>query len=281
MTQKQEIINQINTIPSMPLTIVKLGNLLSDPATELEDIAKTIQYDPGFTANVLKLANSAQLGFPKLVGSLKEAVIRIGTHRIFQITVANSLKPLMDKSVPGYNLEDGDFWRHSVAVAVATEKVASMCPKIPADSFTAGLLHDVGKLVMAKFIEQKKNDFKEYDKKNLSFDAKEKKIIGVDHPEVGAVILENWKLPDALVDAVRNHHKPENSTINQVLVDQVHIADAICLSGGLGAGDDGLQYELSSDAVDRLNFNENKMEEVLCDTISEMKKFEKLMKAAK
>lgn len=280
MIDKQEIISQVNMLPSMPTTVVQMGRILSDPETEIEDIVEVVQYDPGFTANVLKLANSAFLGFPRQVGSLKEAVIRIGTHKVYQIAVANTLKPLMNRDIKGYELASGEFWRHSIAVAVAAEEITRMTVKTGADSFTGGLLHDVGKLIVSNYLQENREKFEEKKKNIESFDAAEKELLGVDHAEVGATVLERWNIPEPLIDAVRFHHQPRKAKRNQVTVDQIHVGDAICLSAGIGIGSDELQYQIASDSVERLSLSSEDIQMVMSRTLEKMSDFEKLLTVA-
>jgi putative nucleotidyltransferase with HDIG domain len=277
MSIKQMIVDSAETMPPMPDAVVKMGNLLSDPDTEIEDIVKVIQFDPGFTANVLKLANSALLGFPSQVGSLNDAVIRIGTQKIFQIMVANSLKPVMNRDLSGYGLHSADFWEHSIAVAVTAEDIASTCPKTMADSFTAGLLHDVGKLIISDFIAKEHGRFEADMDEDMSFDSMENRMFGVDHAEIGAIVLEKWKFPQSLVDIARFHHHPDKAVENQMVVDQVHVADLICLCAGIGAGYDGLKYGLSCEALERLSLDDIKMEAILCRTLDSMEEFKGLL----
>lgn len=276
MIEKKDILDKIEHLPPMPGTIIKLGTLLGNPETELEDIAKVIQYDPGFTADVLKLSNSAYFGFTRQVGSVKEALMRIGTLKTFRIAVAKNLYPLMNKEMEGYNMESGGFWKHSAAVAIAAELLAQHSKNSTEDSFTAGLLHDAGKLIMADYIKNERESFYGEDREVKPFDLLEKDITGINHAEIGADILEKWKFPEPLVVAARFHHNPDNAGEYQSLVDQVHVADAICLSAGLGTGDDGLQYRLSQDSVNRLNLDENGIQEVICKTVDKLKDFEKL-----
>jgi len=274
---RSQIIAHTHMIPPMPATLVKMGNLLSDPKTSLEEIVSAIQYDPGFTANVLKMANSAFMGFSRQVGSLKEALIRIGTQKVFQIAVANTVHPIMGKALEGYNLESGDFWRHSIAVAVTAQNIAHQRPQAGGDGFTAGLLHDIGKLVLSLFMHSESASFKTFNEFELPFDAAEKAFFGIDHAQVGADILGKWNFPEAFEKSVEFHHNPPEDGSAGELADIIHIADALCLSGGLGTGSDGLQYHLCPVSVKRLGLDHDAIERILCQTLEKMKKFEELI----
>lgn len=120
-TKLKEILAKVDSFPAMPDAGTKLLVLLEEPDTAVSEIEEILRYDPGLTANVLKLANSAYFGIPSKIGSLKQAVILLGLKRLIQLVVASCVSAVMDKSVAGYDLPAGDLWRHSVAVSIAAE----------------------------------------------------------------------------------------------------------------------------------------------------------------
>ncbi len=276
MSLRTKIIINAKAIPTMSSTIVKLSKLVNDPETQMEDVVKALQLDPGITANVLKLANSAALGLPRQVSSVQEAVVRIGMKQLYQIALSSSLKPIVNKQLSGYDLEDGFFWRHSIAVAIAAEHLASKLRKKADDAFTAGILHDVGKQVISEFIQENSELFEENDG-NKTFDSIERDKLGIDHAELGASVLKKWQFPSPLVNVAHYHHRPDETPEDQTLVDVIHVANAICASGGLGIGSDSLQYELSPNAVERLGLVDEAMDEVLCHTMEKTQEFEEMM----
>ena len=141
---------QVNAFPSMPAAAEKLLSLLENPNTSAIQIEEILRFDPGLTANVLKLTNSAYFGFPSKIGSVSQAVVLMGSKRLVQLVLASCVHSVMEKPVAGYDLPPGELWRHAIAVSVAAEALVKEL-KIPAADvvFTAALLHDVGKLVLA------------------------------------------------------------------------------------------------------------------------------------
>ncbi len=276
MSLRTKILINAKAIPTMSSTIVKLGKLVYDPETQMEDVVKALQLDPGITANVLKLANSAALGLPRQVSSIREAVVRVGMKQLYQIALSSSLKPIVNKQLSGYDLEEGFFWRHSIAVAIAAENLASKQKKLADDAFTAGILHDVGKQVISQFIRRNKEMFEEIDD-TKTFDFIERDKLGIDHAELGASVLKKWRFPSPLVNAAKYHHRPDETPEDQALVDVVHVANAICSSGGLGVGSDSLQYELSPNAIERLGLVDEAMDEILMHTMEKTQEFEEMM----
>jgi HD-like signal output (HDOD) protein len=109
------------SFPTMPEAGAKMLGVLEEPDTEISDIEEILRYDPGLTANILKLANSAYFGIPSKIGSLKQAVMVLGFKRLKQLVVASCVSAVMDKSVAGYDLPPGNLWRHSIAVSLAAE----------------------------------------------------------------------------------------------------------------------------------------------------------------
>ncbi len=278
MSLRTRILVHARTMPAMSSTIVKLSRMINDPEADIEEVANTLQLDPGVTANVLKLANSAALGLPRKVGSVKEAVVRIGLKQLYHIVVSSSIKPMVDKPLDGYELDEGLYWRHSIAVATASEILATTCRKIEKNAFTGGILHDIGKQIVSRFIQQNNESFYKEEEGDETFDTVEQNLLGIDHSELGATLMERWQFPSSLINAVRFHHQPDLAQEDQVLVDLVHVGDAICSSGGLGIGRDGLQYEISNGAMERLGLIDETMDDVLCKTMEKTEEFEELLK---
>jgi HD-like signal output (HDOD) protein len=152
-TKLNQILSKVKSIPTMPEAGTKMLSLLEEPDTEISEIEESLRYDPGLTANILKLANSAYFGIPSKIGSLRQAVVVLGFKRLVQLVFASCVSAVMDKSVPGYDLPPGDLWRHSIAVSIAAEALVKDKKKgVSRDVFTPALLHDVGKLVLGTFV---------------------------------------------------------------------------------------------------------------------------------
>lgn len=256
MSRREEILSKVTSVPSLPAVVAKLQKYLDDPEVNFSDLARIIETDPGLTANVLQLANSAYFGWQGGIGSVRDAISRLGTKRIFQMVLCMSVAPLVRKPVKGYELAADKLWEHSVAVAICAEKIAARRrPKVQPYAFTSGLLHDVGKLLLGTFVEVDDQPIKELvELDGLTFNEAERMVLGVDHAEVGAHLLEQWNLPKEVVVATRCHHDPQQVDGGmRDLVDVIHVADVICLDCGWGMGEDGLQYRLDEEAAARLN----------------------------
>ena len=184
----------------MPSVVIKLRQYLSDPDVSFDELAKVIEYDPGLTANLLQLANSAYFGWSGKIKTVKDAITRLGTNRIFQMVLCMSVAPLVRKPVKGYDMESNGLWKHSIATAICGEQLA-MIKNIPdsEEVFTAGLLHDMGKILLGTFVEIDDEPIKDLvNSEGLSFNQAERRILGIDHAEAAAELLQYWKLPESV-----------------------------------------------------------------------------------
>jgi putative nucleotidyltransferase with HDIG domain len=262
------IIAKVEAFPSLPGATTKLVSLIDDPNAAVVEIEEILRMDPGLTANVLKLSNSAYFGFPSKIGSVHKAIILLGAKRLMQLVMTSCVNSVMNKSIPGYDLPPGEMWRHSIAVSVAAEGLIEELNVPEADEiFTAALLHDVGKLVLGEFV---KDDIAKIEKivsKDVSFEVAEQAVLGIDHAEIGAKILESWGLPEEIVSAVRWHHDPDAADATSTLIDIVHVANVLCLMIGIGVGREGLQYRPSPVVTKRLGIKSAHLEKVASHTL--------------
>ena len=262
-TKLSAILSKVKSFPTMPGAGAKMLALLEEPDTTISEIEDVLRYDPGLTANVLKLANSAYFGVPSKIGSLKQAVILLGLKRLMQLVVASCVSAIMDKSVPGYDLPAGDMWRHSIAVSLAAEALVKNKKKIKTeDFFTPALLHDVGKLVLGAFVKEELEAIESIAAKGVPFVVAENMILGTDHAEIGARILSHWNLPADIINAVRWHHDPDSSDVSNAQVDVVYLANLLCHPSNTGNQALGHAIELSPAVIERLGIQLDQFESI-------------------
>lgn len=262
-TKLNEILSKVKSFPTMPGAGAKMLSLLEEPDTTLTEIEDTLRYDPGLTANVLKLANSAYFGIPSQIGSLKQAVILLGLNRLIQIVVATCVSAVMDRSVPGYDLPPGDLWRHSIAVSIAAEALVK--DKKLADGqdvFTPALLHDVGKLVLGTFVKEELEAIESIAAKGVPFVIAENMILGTDHAEIGAQILAQWNLPSNVINAVRWHHDPDSPKATDTEMDVVYLSNLLCQTDDSSGQAEAQSIELSPAVIDRLGVQLSQFEAI-------------------
>ncbi|MDR1616797.1 MAG: HDOD domain-containing protein [Syntrophomonadaceae bacterium] len=262
-----EVIEKVNEIPALPNVVVRVMQLTEDPESTVKDIHNVLSQDQAMTARVLRLANSAFYGFARRIGSVTEAVILLGFKTIRSIVLAAAVSDIMNHSMKGYSLEKGDLWLHSQAVAMAARTISRRVKYDNPDlAFTAGLLHDIGKIALDQSMQEVYQEVIDtVASENITFSEAEDMVLGFNHSVVGGKIAAKWKLPDNLVEAIEFHHSPENAEIDSVLVAIVHISDAVCVSMGIGLGIDGLLYKIYPEALERLNLDDLKIEEIMAE----------------
>lgn len=262
-TIAEDIIKKVESFPAMSSAAAKVLSLLDDPDFNPVQVEKALRQDPSLTANILRLSNSAYFGLSSKVGSIKQALVLLGWKRLSQLVLTSCVTALMNREVPGYDLPPGDLWRHSIAVSVAAEGLVGELKLRAGDEiFTAALLHDLGKLVLGAFVKEKLVEIEEAAAGGLAFEEAEMLILGTDHAEIGARILERWSLPKSIVSAVRWHSDPDKSTDTDVMVDTVHVANVLCSMMGIGIGREGLRHRPSPSATKRLGVSVPVLERV-------------------
>jgi putative nucleotidyltransferase with HDIG domain len=278
VSQREKIITTIRSVPSLPVSAAMISNLLRDPDVDFSKVAGAIEFDPGLAANVLKIANSAYFGGPKSIGSIRLAIMRLGINRIYNLVMASVVAPLARQPIKGYDLSPGALWEHSVATAVGADQLAMVLGlKTPEYTFTAALLHDIGKIVLGTFVEIDAKPIMDMAfEEGLSFEDAERRVLGIDHAEVGALLLQQWNLPKGIVDAVRWHQRPDDYDGDRLIVDIIHVADALSMMGGMGTGSDGLHYRISEAVVERLGLNVRLAETVACRVLAGLEELKAL-----
>ena len=258
----ERLLQSVEDLPSLPDVALKVTRLVEDPNVNAVAIERVVSTDQALTARVLRLANSAFYGVSRRIGTVREAVVILGFRTIKTLTLAACLYPALTGELRGYGLGRGELWRHSIACAISAQalarQVGSTAPHVgpvsPDEAFVAGLLHDIGKMVLSIHLKEYLGQTRDRAlAEGISFLAAERAILGVDHAQAGAAIAEKWNLPAALVDAIACHHDPlaaQHGNIGLACV--AHVADALCLSLGIGVGGDGLLAALQSEALDAL-----------------------------
>ncbi|NMA02964.1 MAG: HDOD domain-containing protein [Clostridia bacterium] len=258
-----EIVAKVDDIPGFSDVILRVMRLTEDPDSTAEDIQNVLVQDQGLTVKVLRLANSAHYGFARRIDTISQATILLGFQAIRSIVLAASCSPMLKKEMEGYGLAPGELWRHSQAVAITAKEVARASRKgHPEQAYTAGLLHDIGKIILNHYM---KNNYKfvllKMEQDQSSFLEAEEAVLGFNHSQLGQRIGDKWSLPPDLVEAIANHHQPKEE--NNDLTAIIHVADALVMMMGIGLGVDGLAYELSPLALERLQLTEKQLEKIM------------------
>ena len=255
-TTLEEIIMRIDELPAIPALVMKALELIDDPRSQVSQLAEVLSSDQSLTAKILKLANSAYYSFPRKISTITDAIVILGFSTLKSLVIAASTYNFLNKEVEGYGLDEGELWKHSLSCAMTARLIAKRVRfRSPETAFVAGLLHDIGKMVLNYYMKEEFEQVIKYvTENNVPFSVAEREIIGFDHAEVGSKVAEKWNFPAELVNAIRYHHEPlkvENKTGKVNLVDITHLADALVLMLGFGLGADGLMYPIEEKVVER------------------------------
>lgn len=219
-------------IEPLPPTVSRLASAMGREDYGLREIEQIIAYDPVLTGRLLRIANSAALSTGAPIASVRAAILKIGAGRVLSYALSGPLSKQMQRPIAGYGLGQGVLWRHLVASALAVELLDGTTKvRVPSEAFAAALLHDLGQVVMAQFLDAKVIRLIELAKEQgLTSREAELEILGVHQGEVGALVAQEWRLPDRIVRAIAY----AGTTVNgeDVLYDFVHLGHV--LAGRIG-----------------------------------------------
>ena len=205
------IINRVDELPEVPQIAFRAIQLLNNPETDVTDLAEVISSDQALTAKVLRLCNSAYYGLPRKVTTVSEAVVIVGFSSIKSLVLMITTQSSMNKGLLGYKIGPGEFWRHSIATAEAARFLAQHIKyEKPEECFIAGLIHDIGKMVLNQHaLPEVYRATNLSQKEHLPVHVAEERILGFDHAGIGAALAERWNFPPVLVESLRRHHSFE------------------------------------------------------------------------
>jgi HD-like signal output (HDOD) protein len=213
MTDKeniQKIVNRLKDIPTLPQVVEKIIDIVDNPTTSASDLNKAISMDQALSAKILKLVNSAFYGFPKKIETLTQAIVILGFNTVRSLALSISMVDFFSGKGSKHRLNYPEFWRHSIGVSILARELAKKSfPAITEEAFVAGLLHDIGIIILDQFlpVEYARTFQMMRSDKILLYEA-EQKTLGLTHADVGRMLAERWNLPDPLMYSISFHHDP-------------------------------------------------------------------------
>jgi HD-like signal output (HDOD) protein len=266
----QSVVDRLDELPTLPTIVYELSKVINDPMSSTSHIEKIMANDQSLTTKVLKLANSAYYAIPGGVSSLQRAIAYIGYDTIHQLVLSASVITALDaKSSASFDLTK--FWKHAIGVAMASEATANFVHyKSPADLFTCGLLHDMGKVatyIIAPdvFIEIVTTARE----KSISYSEAEEFLSAPKHAYIGRELANKWRLPSLIQSSAYHHHQGEpglrmslSSEMN-VVVDIVYLSNL--LIHALQFGDSGHSKVLGvpREVLERMRLSQDKLKELI------------------
>lgn len=226
MEQLETSISKIKPIPQIAL---KLLRMIQDANYSMDDLGAQIKQDQIISAKVIRLCNTAYFRQNINVDSIERAMVVLGEKRLLQMVVSASMEGFFNSDSGGYSLCKGGLFKHAVGTALISEKLASYNRKVSGDiAYTAGLLHDIGKIALDQFMDRAYPLFyRRTQERNEILVNVEKEIFGLSHTEAGGKLAEMWDLPERLVDVIKHHHRPEEAEFDHELNHLVYLADLL------------------------------------------------------
>jgi putative nucleotidyltransferase with HDIG domain len=237
-----EIINNIKQIPTLPNIITRILATLNNPESSAQDAADIISKDPALASKMLRLANSAFYGIPRTISSINNAIVVLGFNTIKALVLSASAIMLFPQDKEKSAFDRTNFWRHSIACGIAARVTALSCAETvtidPETAFCAGLLHDIGKIILEQFAHE---DFLKTvnvaRKQSIPLYKAEQKVLGTDHAYIGGLLADKWNLPPVIKFPLMYHHDPEQTEAVEGLTAIINIADHLCHAAGFSLWD--------------------------------------------
>lgn len=229
---EQQFLKQLNTIkdiPTLPTIVFELNQHLENPDSSIASVSQTIERDQAMALKVLKIVNSAFYGFKSKISDIKNAVILLGFIAVRNAIISVSIINSLPRNVLFRDFEMDAFWKHSLAVAVTSKNIAQKTGvESPDNCFVCGLLHDVGKVILAQYFQDLfVKVWTCMQNESLPFHEAEQHVLSIDHARIGAHLAERWALPKGLIEAIRWHQDYRPEIPNAKLVKIIYLADIL------------------------------------------------------
>ncbi len=279
MQELDDYINKVTTLPPAPRILPELLSLLGQEDVDSGRIIQLISFDPAITASVLRLCNSAFFAGGSPADDVQEAVTRLGFQQVYQLVAAVSGARMLGPAQKGYGINRGELWQHSVTAAVAAQVMARNQGDDDSLVFTATLLHDLGKIVLAGALEHiYARLVEETQSQQAALIESEKRLLGVQHAEIGGRLLSRWNFPASIVSAVWFHHQPTAAGKDQRLAAYVYLGNMISYFMGFGYGHQAFALRGRAEALDILNLKPEALPDFMIQTFDKLQMVDALVK---
>lgn len=278
MSIPSKLLLGIERLEPLPLTAQRLITEIRNPEEiHIDRIVDIIQYDQAAVSNLLRVANSAAYSGDTSISDVREAAIRLGTARLLDIILGNYLNRLK-MSAPMYDLSENELWLHSTAASLAVRAIERETRNwgIPPLACVAALLHDIGKLIMVRYLDADVNSLSFHSQTHgITFVEAEQELFGCDHAAIGGAIGRKWGFPEEIASAIERHHEyPEGNP--DLMLDLVILANVTAKSVGAGLGAEGLNLKVDlAGCRERLGLNLEAFERVCAQTALDLAEIKK------
>lgn len=264
MSETTAIVAHVQSIGTIPTAVAQVCAMVNDPKATAHDFERVVRPDMGLTANLLKCANSAYYRGTREITSVRDAISRMGLRRVFEVAAGASFARAIPRELVGYGLSSDEYWGHAVATAVLADHLGRRAGfTYPDLAFTAGLLHDLGKVVVASWLLQSRAGAAV---PSLSTVEDEQELLGTDHAQLGEALAVKWNMPQEISGAARWHHNSAGAPTATLryLSTVVELSDHAAAALGYG---DGPRAEAEStwgtSAFERLDLEEDEVRSII------------------
>lgn len=256
--QIRDKIEQIDSIPTIPVVVRKLLKTVDSPSISLGEIGELITKDQALTAKLLKMINSPIYGFPGRISSVSQALILLGLNVVKGMLLSISVFEIMERTMVG-------LWEHSLCTALAAREIAiKKNLKDPEEIMVSALLHDLGKVALRiKFPEEYTKALTIAEREEKLIREAEESVFAISHAEVGGWLTEKWYFPRDLMEPIAYHHRPLLSKQVSQRTAVVHVADIIVRARGTGFAGDNLVPPLNTRVWEDLSLTKNDIKEIM------------------
>ena len=275
----EDLIKCSDEIPALPFYVSKILEAINDPEANTDDIANLISKDIGLTTKILKLVNSPYFGLPAKVTTISHALSIIGLSPIGTLVLASTLMSQF-KNIPENYVTMESFWSHSIASGIAAKEICKLKKLKNGESlYIAGIIHDIGSLVIYKKYPEKAHEAliqcNEYGQGLID---SEQKFLGFDHAQLGSALIEKWNLPKLIQETTEFHHQPLNAPTYKKETAIVNLADYIIHSNQLGSSGELRGSDLNKDILKLLELS---MDDLALVSEKTIQNFDEIYKALK
>ncbi|MBR9980751.1 MAG: HDOD domain-containing protein [Desulfatitalea sp.] len=224
-----EILAAMTRLRPIPQVALKVLRMIDEEGYRIDQVAGEIRKDQVITARTLSLANSALYGKKRPIDSLDHALVYLGEEQLVKLVLLAAVESYFEQSGMGYSLCKGGLYHHALGCAHLAETLAANTGKAePHKAYTAGLLHDIGKVVLDQYVAAAFPLFYRQAMENhANLLTVERQALGIDHTEVGHLLARQWSLPDYLAGTIKNHHYPDKESVHKPLALIVYLADLL------------------------------------------------------
>jgi putative nucleotidyltransferase with HDIG domain len=265
---KERVLNSIRDLPAMPQVITEIQNQMTTADINTRKICGLIETDQAVATKVLRTANSAFYGQSGKVSTMQGALNIIGLKGLMEVVSLIGAQKLLVGVLPGYGYETEDLWKHSLAVAYGSKLLAlGRDPAISDTAHLSGLIHDVGRIVLDRFIVEKKDEIAAFMKnEQKTFLDAETKFFGLNHAKVATEVCRKWKFPAVMAHAIGWHHEPSKSG-EDLLAHILHMADYLATMIGIGYDSDDVLSQVEGGTMDFLGLKQVDLGELVSRTM--------------